>query len=91
MINAQKTQEETEIPPNYLKDLDRGPITEMSAEDMGWGGSGGDAYRDPSPLCVHLRGLADIYLPNLCFPACRRVIFFLLKSPTPDSSISRCL
>lgn len=53
MINAQKTQEETEIPPNYLKDLDRGPITEMSAEDMGWGGSGGDAYRDPSPLCDH--------------------------------------
>ena len=59
-MEAQKTQEETDLPGNCLKNLDKGPVSrteqspEISAEIIGsvWWGPAGP--RDQIPLCPNV-------------------------------------
>ena len=89
-MEAQKTQEETDLPYNGLKNLDKGPVskteqsTEISAKIIGsvwWGPS---RPRDQIPLCVPLslcRSVAKS-CPTLCDP---------MDCSTPSFTISRSL
>ena len=80
-IKAQKTWEETDLPFNRLKKLDRGPVSGIT-RDIGkeYGlRVVGESYRPEATLHPIVSAWpANIYLPNISFP-----ISTSLQSPKP--------